>query len=105
MKKILIATACAFTLCLTSCASKAAPETKTETQPPQTEIDQPSEEENQTENESDENQAEDSDEDAASAEEETSEDLPLSSEDFPEPEVIEERKWDGVWCSRLGEIL
>ena len=90
MKKILIAPACAFTLCLTSCASKAAPETKTETQPPQTEIDQPSEEENQTENESDENQAEDSDEDAASAEEETSEDLPLSSEDFPEPEVIEE---------------
>ena len=90
MKKILIATACAFTLCLTSCASKAAPETKTETQPPQTEIDKPSEEENQTENESDENQAEDSDEDAASAEEETSEDLPLSSEDFPEPEVIEE---------------
>ena len=90
MKKILIATACAFTLCLTSCASKAAPETKTETQPPQTEIDKPSEEENQAENEGEENQAEDSDEDAASAEEETSEDLPLSSEDFPEPEVIEE---------------
>ena len=90
MKKILIATACAFTLCLTSCASKAAPETKTETQPPQTEIDKPSEEENQAENEGEENQAEDSDEDAASAEEESSEDLPLSSEDFPEPEVIEE---------------
>ena len=90
MKKILIATACAFTLCLTSCASKTAPETESKNQPPQTEIDQPSEEENQPENEGEENQTEDSDEDAASAEEETSEDLPLSSEDFPEPEIIEE---------------
>lgn len=91
MKKILIATACAFTLCLTSCASKAAPETKTETQPPQTEIEMPSEEENQeeTESEAEENQAEDSEEEAAS-EEEPSEDSVLTSEDFPEPEVIEE---------------
>ena len=36
MKKILIASACAFTLCFTSCASKTAPETESQTEAPDT---------------------------------------------------------------------
>ena len=37
MKKIFIVSACAFALCLTSCASKQAPETDTSVDAPQTE--------------------------------------------------------------------
>ena len=50
MKKILIATACIFTLCLTSCASKQTPEAEQQTEAPQTELSENTEENNETEN-------------------------------------------------------
>ena len=99
MKKILIASACALTLCLTSCASKKpqetapqleAPEaevTENTEQTPQEETDQNSEEsENQTdsENQNDETTEETADTEAAE------EAAAVTSEDFPEPEVFEE---------------
>ena len=86
MKKILIATACAVTLCFTGCASKQAPETDTQTQAPQTEITPTEAEENaQPAEESDENSSTDTENSS-----ETEPDLSISSEDFPEPESIEE---------------
>ncbi len=92
MKKILIATACAFTLCLTSCASKAAPETESDNQAPQTEIE---ENETQTESESTSENAEEASAgevaaEESSAEEQPEEDSTITSEDFPEPEFIKE---------------
>lgn len=86
MKKILIATACAFTLCFTSCASKKAPETETQTQTPQTETEQ----NDNLENEEGSEENEKSKSSADSEKTENSIDLTLNSEDFPEPEEISE---------------
>ena len=61
MKKILIATACAFTLCLTSCASKQTPETQSEAQPPVSEIDNAEQTDSKDTTESEENNTEESD--------------------------------------------
>ena len=96
MKKILIATACAFTLCLASCASKKAPETENKTVAPQ--ID--SENQESSEENSSDTLSEDSENDEEKAAEEESEenletdnqDPPLTSEAFPEPEAIEEEE-------------
>ena len=79
MKKILIASACAFTLCFTSCASKTAPEAETQTEAPEL----TSEDTTETDN-SESQEAEDTTEEETSAEE------TLTAENFPEPEVIEE---------------
>ena len=89
MKKILIATACIFTLCLTSCASKQTPEAEQQTEAPQTELSENTEENNETENT---DNSETSEEDAESEETDESDlsDISKNSEDYPEPEVIEE---------------
>ena len=89
MKKILIATACIFTLCLTSCASKQTPEAQQQTEAPQTELSENTEENNETENT---DNSETSEEDAESEETDESDlsDISKNSEDYPEPEVIEE---------------
>ena len=73
MKKILIASACAFTLCFTSCASKTAPETESQTEAPDA-VKADAEETEVTSSDS----------------ENTASDEVLSSESFPELEVIEE---------------
>ena len=73
MKKILIASACAFTLCFTSCASKTAPETESQTEAPDT----VKADTKETESTSDDS-------------ENTASDEVLSSDSFPELEVIEE---------------
>ena len=73
MKKILIASACAFTLCFTSCASKTAPETESQTEAPDT-VKADAEETEATSDDS----------------ENTASDEVLSSDSFPELEVIEE---------------
>ena len=89
MKKILIATACIFTLCLTSCASKQTPEAQQQTEAPQTELSENTEENNETENT---DNSETSEEDAESEETDESDlsDISKNSEDYPEPEVIDE---------------
>ncbi len=99
MKKILIASACAITLCFTSCASKQAPDTtpQTETAPQledetdvnnQTEYDEESDTETETDTE---NNSESENTEATQNETDEEVDLSeLSSEDFPEPEFIEE---------------
>jgi len=89
MKKILIATACIFTLCLTSCASKQTPEAEQQTEAPQTELSENTEENNETDNT---DNSETSEEDAESEETDESDlsDISKNSEDYPEPEVIEE---------------
>ena len=99
MKKILIASACAITLCFTSCASKQAPDTtpQTETAPQledETDVNNQTEsdEESDTETETDtENNSES--ENTEDTQNETAEEVDLSelsSEDFPEPEFIDE---------------
>ncbi len=89
MKKILIATACIFTLCLTSCASKQTPEAEQQTEAPQTELSENTEENNETENT---DNSETSEKDAESEENDESDlsDISKNSEDYPEPEVIDE---------------
>ena len=71
MKKILIATACVFTLCLTSCASDQPAENQAQVEAPQPEN---TEDTQETDTQNNEN-----------SEQET-------SEDFPEPEEIEEQE-------------
>ncbi len=84
MKKILIASACAFTLCFTSCASKQAPETESQTQAPL-------EEQTETEEDSQTDQTNNSDEenpDESETSENSDSDITVTSEDFPEPELL-----------------
>lgn len=99
MKKILIASACAITLCFTSCASKQAPDTtpQTETAPQledetdvnnQTESDEESDTETETDTEN--NSESENTEDTQNETDEEVDLSELSSEDFPEPEFIEE---------------
>lgn len=85
MKKILIATVCAFTLCLTSCASKKAPAEETQTEAPETET-------TQDLNDSNEEESESSNENTSENEEvsEAKDSVVLVSEGFPEPEFIDE---------------
>ena len=91
MKKILIAGSCAFLLCLTSCASKKAPETESETQAPQIELSE--EETSDAENtESDSESTEENENNPEAFSEADEETKPLSSEDFPEPEAIIEEE-------------
>ncbi len=92
MKKILIASACAITLCFTSCASKQAPATEPQAElAPQIEAETSVNEEAKEEN-SETNSQTDSTTEAQ--ETETSKEgvqlEELTSEDFPEPEAIEE---------------
>lgn len=84
MKKNLIASACAFTLCFTSCASKQAPETEAQTQAPVVEQ-QENEEDSQTDHFN--NSAEDNSEESEKADI-SDEDMLVTSEDFPEPELL-----------------
>ena len=42
MKKVFIVSVCAFTLCLTSCATKPVPEDEVQTETPQSQIDETS---------------------------------------------------------------
>lgn len=93
MKKILIASACAFTLCFTSCASKQAPESEAQTETPQIENEAADEkaskesygaissDNKRDETQTDVNESSDSQSESLSS---------LTSEDFPEPEIIEE---------------
>ena len=97
MKKILIASACAITLCFTSCASKQAPATDSQVeQAPQIEAETNADEESAEETSEADTQAESSDTDYSNEAAETDnseiEKQPeeLTSEDFPEPETIEE---------------
>ena len=87
MKKVLIASVCAFALCLTSCASKQAPLEETQPEAPQTEVDV-----TETNEEVEETQPENTEaEETAEAEEEASENTQdAEAEAFPEPEVFEE---------------
>ncbi len=90
MKKILIASAFAFTLCLTSCASDKAPETEDQVEAPQTE----SPDETAEQNDSEDNTSSDTESEAENTEDSESSDIPevLTSEDFPEPEEIDEQE-------------
>ena len=99
MKKILIASACAITLCFTSCASKQAPDTtpQTATAPQledetdvnnQTESDEESDTETQTDTEN--NSESENTEDTQNETDEEVDLSELSLEDFPEPEFIDE---------------
>ena len=97
MKKILIASACAITLCFTSCASKQAPAPEPQTEfTPQIEAETDVNEESAEENSESDTQTEKSDTDSSNeaSETENSEEATqpeeLTSEDFPEPEAIEE---------------
>lgn len=87
MKKVLIASVCAFALCLTSCASKQAPLEEAQPEAPQTEVDVTETNEEVEETQSENTEAEETSE----AEEETSENTQdAEAEAFPEPEVFEE---------------
>ena len=90
MKKILIASAFAFTLCLTSCASDKAPETEDQVEAPQAE----SPDETAEQNDSEDNTSSDTESEAENTEDSESSDIPevLTSEDFPEPEEIDEQE-------------
>ena len=99
MKKILIASACALTLCLTSCASKQAPEEKNPIETPQledsleskdTDIQGDEEKESETSEQEDENLAENQDEAETSDTEIIENDAQADSNTFPEPETLEE---------------
>ena len=90
MKKILIASAFAFTLCLISCASDKAPETEDQVEAPQAE----SPDETAEQNDSEDNTSSDTESEAENTEDSESSDIPevLTSEDFPEPEEIDEQE-------------
>ena len=91
MKKILIASACAITLCFTACASKQAPEAEPQTEmAPQIAAETDVNEESAEENSDTDTQAETTDTDSSSETEEISQPEELTSKDFPEPEAIEE---------------
>ena len=91
MKKILIASACAITLCFTACASKQAPEAEPQTEmAPQIEAEADVNEESAEETTDTDTQAATTDTDSSSETEEISQPEELTSKDFPEPEAIEE---------------
>ena len=91
MKRILIASACAITLCFTACASKQAPEAEPQTEmAPQIEAEADVNKESAEENSDTDTQAETTDTDSSSETEEISQPEELTSKDFPEPEAIEE---------------
>ncbi len=91
MKKILIASACAISLCFTACASKQAPEAEPQTEmAPQIEAETDVNEESAEENSDTDTQAETTDTDSSTETEEISQPEELTSKDFPEPEAIEE---------------
>ena len=91
MKKILIASACAITLCFTACASKQAPEAEPQTEmAPQIEAETDVNEESAEETTDTDTQAATTDTDSSSETEEISQPEELTSKDFPEPEAIEE---------------
>lgn len=92
MKKNLIAAACVFILCLTSCASDQAPETENQIQAPQTETLEVTTEQNTSEDETSSDSGTESDDNTEidSNEEEPEIQEILTSEAFPEPEEIEE---------------
>ena len=93
MKKILIASACAITLCFTACASKQAPEAEPQTEmAPQTEAEAEADvsEESAEDTSDTDTQAETTDTDTSSETEEIAQSEELTSKDFPEPEAIEE---------------
>lgn len=92
MKKILIAAACVFILCLTSCASDQAPETENQIQAPQTETLEVTTEQNTSEDETSSDSGTESDDNTESDTNEEEPEIPeiLTSEAFPEPEEIEE---------------
>ena len=84
MKKVFIVSVCAFTLCLTSCATKPVPEDEVQTETPQSQIDETSDQE--TESEAEAAAENDADAEADQANEQT-EFFP-EPEDFEEPEII-----------------
>ena len=91
MKKILIASACAISLCFTACASKQSPEAEPQTEmAPQIEAEADVNEESAEENSDTDTQAETTDTDSSTETEEISQPEELTSKDFPEPEAIEE---------------
>ena len=91
MKKILIASACAITLCFTACASKQAPEAEPQTEmAPQIEAEADVSEESAEETSDTDTQAETTDTDSSTETEEIAQSEELTSKDFPEPEAIEE---------------
>ena len=91
MKKILIASACAISLCFTACASKQAPEAEPQTEmAPQIEAEADVNEESAEETTDTDTQAATTDTDSSSETEEISQPEELTSKDFPEPEAIEE---------------
>ncbi len=99
MKKIFIIAAGVFLLCLTSCASKKAPEEMPVTEAPQTDITEKPEAESDTvmdsEGETSQDTAAAAEKEAESISEAPSEkeiEMPeiMTSEDFPEPDLIEE---------------
>ena len=92
MKKILIAAACVFILCLTSCASDQAPETENQIQAPQTETLEVTTEQNTSEDETSSDSGIETDDSTESDSNEEDPEIPeiLTSEAFPEPEEIEE---------------
>lgn len=93
MKKLLIASSCAFLLCFTSCATKQAPENDSQIEAPQAENAEnevTNEETSTDENTEDGSNQENSETAQSSDEEETDEETALSSEYFPEPESIDE---------------
>lgn len=92
MKKILIAAACVFILCLTSCASDQAPETENQIQAPQTETLEVTTEQNTSEDETSSDSETETDDNTESDSNEEEPEIPeiLTSEAFPEPEEIEE---------------
>ena len=91
MKKTLIASACAFTLCFTSCATKQAPAKEEEPQAPFTQAEEPSETAT-AENKTEQNQ----NKETSSTETEENKfeldipDLTINSEDFPALDIIDE---------------
>ena len=91
MKKILIASACAISLCFTACASKQAPEAEPQTEmAPQIEAEADVSEESAEETSDTDTQAETTDTDSSTETEEIAQSEELTSKDFPEPEAIEE---------------
>ena len=100
MKKILIATVCVLSLCLTSCASKEAPVEEAQIEAPQAEAAEAAEENTDNTEDSESSQAEAEDagnsetegnaEAAADTDTESAAEEILDSEDFPEPENFDE---------------
>ncbi|WP_022931594.1 hypothetical protein [Treponema bryantii] len=90
MKKILIASSCAFMLCFTSCASKQAPESESQIEAPATESTEAKDNSAQDNNQADAEENSSKDTETQADEESIDENDSFTSEDFPEPETIEE---------------